>query len=271
MRYTYDDDDDFASDGLSTRRSTRNATPADTGPVVTSSGRQVKSRVGGLYGESLSTDQRREYETGEAESEGSADDMPASAPTRGARRASRARQEPSRLRERYDDGDDMDTESDGPQDDGEEWSGDENEPDDDESEGDATDDEEVDDDAASADEGDMQRSLVVQLRYRPTKAPVPPSSRARTPLPPTEIPTNGITTGAEKTGDTSVAETSPSGQENESSPIQSQEREPEGIVQATRPVPSLSAGASVQETIGDGHGQQHAAQYPPQPHVMDVS
>jgi hypothetical protein len=270
MRYTYDDDDDFASDGLSTRRSTRHATPADTGPVITASGRQVKSRVGGLYGESLSTEQRREYEPGDAETEGSADDMPASAPTRGARRTSRARQEPSKLREHYDGADDMETDSDGPQDDGGEWSGDENEPDDDESEGDATDDEEVDGDAVSADEGDMQQSLVVQLRYRPVKTPVPPSSRARTPLPPTEDITNDIAT-ADKTESTKVAEPASSVRENESSPMQSQEQEPEGIVQATRPVPSLTAGASVQETIGDGHAQQHAAQYPPQPHVMDVS
>lgn len=60
-RYNYDENDDedtnFDSDALSTaRRSTRNSnqsTPAETGPVVTASGRTVRPRGGGVYGESL--------------------------------------------------------------------------------------------------------------------------------------------------------------------------------------------------------------------------
>ena len=55
MRYTFDDDAED-SDELSLRRSTRHSdrsTPADHGPVVTASGRQVKARGGGLYGETL--------------------------------------------------------------------------------------------------------------------------------------------------------------------------------------------------------------------------
>lgn len=59
MKYTYsDDEDDFYSDSTS-RRSTRNTgthTPADTGPVITASGRQVRPRHGGAYGESMLTD-----------------------------------------------------------------------------------------------------------------------------------------------------------------------------------------------------------------------
>ena len=58
MKYTYSDEEDEGySDATSTRRSTRNTgthTPAEpSGPTVTLSGRQVKSRHGGAYGESL--------------------------------------------------------------------------------------------------------------------------------------------------------------------------------------------------------------------------
>ncbi|KAL2358745.1 hypothetical protein BJ546DRAFT_960924 [Cryomyces antarcticus] len=51
LKYTYSDEED--SDATSTRRSTRHSgvsTPA--GPTVTASGRQVRPRVGGAYGES---------------------------------------------------------------------------------------------------------------------------------------------------------------------------------------------------------------------------
>lgn len=183
-KYTFDDGEDvFDSDDVSTRRSTRHVTPLDAGPVVTASGRQVKSRVGGVYGESLSTDQRREHDydsgIGEAEGDDSDDQMPTTAPAGRSRRASR----PSgRAQERYNDQGDSNTESDEQQSEGEEWSGNENEPDDDdESEGEMSEDD-VGEDDFGGDEGDMQRSLVVQLRYRPKRTPVPPSSRARTPL-----------------------------------------------------------------------------------------
>ena len=59
MKYTYsDDDEDIYSDATTSRRSTRNTgthTPAEglAGPTVTLSGRQVKSRQGGAYGESM--------------------------------------------------------------------------------------------------------------------------------------------------------------------------------------------------------------------------
>jgi hypothetical protein len=184
-RYTFDDEDGYVTDG--TRRSTRNATPADSGPVVTASGRQVKSRVGGMYGESLSSDQRQShnYNSGvdDAEGDDSEDEMPASAPTGRAGRAARAKQS-NQSRQNYDGADDMDTDSDEQPDDGDEWSGDENEPDDeDESEGEISDDE-VGGGGMSDDEGDTQKSLVVALRYgRKVRTPVPPSSRARTPLP----------------------------------------------------------------------------------------
>jgi hypothetical protein len=58
MKYTYsDEEDDIYSDSTSARRSTRNTgthTPAEhNGPIVTQSGRQVRSRHGGAYGESI--------------------------------------------------------------------------------------------------------------------------------------------------------------------------------------------------------------------------
>lgn len=56
MKYTYsDEEDEVYSDATTSRRSTRNTgthTPNE-GPVVTLSGRQVKSRQGGTYGESI--------------------------------------------------------------------------------------------------------------------------------------------------------------------------------------------------------------------------
>jgi hypothetical protein len=58
MKYTFsDDEDDIYSDSTNTRRSTRNTgthTPAEpAGPTITQSGRQVKSRQGGAYGETI--------------------------------------------------------------------------------------------------------------------------------------------------------------------------------------------------------------------------
>lgn len=64
MRYTFDDEEDedlSLSDALPARRSTRHsgaAPPAELGlPTVTASGRQVRARVGGVYGETLHSGQ----------------------------------------------------------------------------------------------------------------------------------------------------------------------------------------------------------------------
>ncbi|MCJ1390764.1 hypothetical protein MMC18_003625 [Xylographa bjoerkii] len=57
MKYTYSDEEEGGSDALSSRRSNRQSgisTPAEpVGPTFTASGRQVKSRVGGTYGETM--------------------------------------------------------------------------------------------------------------------------------------------------------------------------------------------------------------------------
>ncbi|KAL1623956.1 hypothetical protein SLS56_008081 [Neofusicoccum ribis] len=64
MRYTYsDEEDETGSDAISTRRSTRRGTPTDNRPIVTASGRQVRSRLGGVYGESLLSGQNTEFDS----------------------------------------------------------------------------------------------------------------------------------------------------------------------------------------------------------------
>ncbi|KAK2791666.1 hypothetical protein FQN52_004582 [Onygenales sp. PD_12] len=66
LKYTYsEDEEDFSSDALpTTRKSTRNSrlpTPGEpAGPTFTASGRQVRARVGGSYGESMLSGQRKE-------------------------------------------------------------------------------------------------------------------------------------------------------------------------------------------------------------------
>ncbi|KAG0155772.1 hypothetical protein PDIDSM_2945 [Penicillium digitatum] len=64
LKYTYSDDEGiFSDDEPSTRRSTRNVTLTEAStesrrPRFTASGRQIRSRAGGLYGEALLTGQR---------------------------------------------------------------------------------------------------------------------------------------------------------------------------------------------------------------------
>ncbi|KAF1351646.1 hypothetical protein EJ07DRAFT_33350, partial [Lizonia empirigonia] len=61
QRYTYDEGDDFDSDDAPVRRSgrqsARDSSPMHSGPTVTASGRQVKSRATGTYGETLHSGQ----------------------------------------------------------------------------------------------------------------------------------------------------------------------------------------------------------------------
>lgn len=74
MKYTFSDEDDEGySDATSTRRSARNTgthTPAEpAGPTITQSGRQVKSRQGGAYGESMLSGRATTADAGSDESE----------------------------------------------------------------------------------------------------------------------------------------------------------------------------------------------------------
>ena len=171
MKYTYSDGEEETD--YSTRRSTRNATPLDSGPTITASGRQVKSRHGGAYGESLLTDQRRELEAALGTDGEEETDDEITAAGRPMRAAAQPRRPTPLKRESY--GDESGDESDEEQAEGDEWSGNENEPDKN-SEPDFDADEEDDDDDEMSDEGleadelqdegGTQESLVVQLRYR---------------------------------------------------------------------------------------------------------
>ncbi|PYI10011.1 hypothetical protein BO78DRAFT_361874 [Aspergillus sclerotiicarbonarius CBS 121057] len=161
LKYTYSDDEDIFSDGLpSTRRSTRNTSgvstpPEPTGPRFTASGRQIRSRAGGLYGETLLSGQREDVNTGE-------DGRPSRT------RATRANGYTD-----YDVDEEMDEGSDAAQSSGNEWQGGEEEEDND-FEGD-------DEEELSGDEAVMNGetpSLVVQLRYNKDKAPSSPSGPA---------------------------------------------------------------------------------------------
>lgn len=176
MRYTFSDDE-FGSDDPSSRRSTRNSgfsTPQETGPTVTASGRQVKSRHGGMYGESMLVDQRKDLErsAGDGHFTETSEDMPTTAPSgRGARLSRSGRPvRPARARSAHD----SDSESDENQSSGKEWSGNEDEGDESEPEVEG-DDEEMSDELLEQDDlGDddnTQESLVVQLRYRKSAEP----------------------------------------------------------------------------------------------------
>lgn len=74
LKYTYSDEEDMFSDDLPSRRSARNAAATATAepsrPRFTASGRQIRSRAGGMYGEALLTGQREDSEYDEEEDEG---------------------------------------------------------------------------------------------------------------------------------------------------------------------------------------------------------
>ncbi|RMZ86162.1 hypothetical protein DV737_g228, partial [Chaetothyriales sp. CBS 132003] len=184
MKYTFSDGEEDTD--YSTRRSTRNATPHDSLPTITASGRQVKPRLGRLYGDSpLPDQQQQDTEQGAAvdtngdESAAVPTLTAAGRPMRGAARPKRPAPSP---RQRY--GEDLGSDSDEHHSDGQEWSGNEDESDkdsepdfdqDDGLDGDDDDDEEMTDQGLDEDElqdeGGTQESLVVQLRYRKAKTP----------------------------------------------------------------------------------------------------
>jgi hypothetical protein len=172
MRYTYDEDDDEdSSEGLDTRRSTRNSgamTPADNaGPTVTLSGRQVRSRLGGVYGESLLSGQNTDTRS-----------SPATDASEGPVRASRSGLA-GHSRRRVDD--DGETSSE------EEWDGgDEDEPD--EVMGDIVDENRPSEGDDESDEDMEPKSLVVTLRYGQGRSP----SVQHTSDPATSVPSKPV-------------------------------------------------------------------------------
>ena len=174
MKYTFSDEEDYDSDAPSPRRSNHQSgvsTPAEhLGPTFTASGRQVRSRLGGMYGETILVDQRKEIEHERAlaasNETGSEEEVPDS--TGRPRRTTRVSR-PIGRQGGYGKEDRLDDESEEASS-GNEWSGDEEEPDEPEPEFEADDeDEEMSADETSPDDSEEvepRESLVVQLRYK---------------------------------------------------------------------------------------------------------
>jgi hypothetical protein len=164
MKYTFSDEEDEGSDARSMRRSTRNSgresPTAPAGPTVTASGRHVRSRATGMYGESLLSGQTTEGAspaTGDyVRSEGSEEPQRPThgRATRGANNAIESWPKGRKHIETYNSLDEMDDEDDATSWDG----GDEEE--------DAPEQMEIDDDEDDSEEDEeVQRSLVVHLKY----------------------------------------------------------------------------------------------------------
>lgn len=175
MRYTFSDEED--SDDFPSRRSTRNSgvsTPVEhAGPTVTASGRQVKSRLGGMYGETMLVDQRKELESERAAVSVADNERDHDESIRRPQRPGRPKRivrAPRRIDDSSEDA--MNGQSDGASS-ANEWSGNEDEPDGQEDaeefEADGKD-EDKEMSTADSEMGDAgpteQDSLVVQLRYK---------------------------------------------------------------------------------------------------------
>jgi hypothetical protein len=178
MKYTFSDEEEEYSDALGVRRSNRHSgrdTPvAPSGPTVTASGRQVRSRATGLYGETLHAGQVTDAPSPVTGDYGRSDaSEEPQRPTRGNASAANGAPRGRKHIETYNSVDEMDDEDDATSWDG----GDEDE--DDAVQMDLNDDE--DDDGEVSSEDDSPKSLVVRLRYskgtfNPTEKPAPTST-----------------------------------------------------------------------------------------------
>ncbi|KAI9807318.1 MAG: hypothetical protein M1833_000061 [Piccolia ochrophora] len=181
IRYTYSSDEGEGSDATSTRRSGRQsgiATPAEgaDGPTFTASGRQVRSRHGGTYGETITGGRDADWEAPAVGGAGgiSGAEEPSEG-TDGRPRRSGLRQEVEASENGavhiagYNSVDEMEEEEDAASSGAEDYAGDyegDDDVKDEETEG------EVSDDNSSIAEGQVNGddpSLVVQLRYRKNK------------------------------------------------------------------------------------------------------
>lgn len=190
MRYTYSDEEDGGSDAPSIRQSNRQSgmsTPGEpAGPTFTASGRQVRSRHGGAYGEATLSGR---HETGEQSAisgqNGAEGENQEPASGGRSRRATQlrgvyAKTRPRKYIDGYNSVDEMEDESDATTS-GHEWDGgDDDEADDQADDGEDDEDVEMSDDEISPAEGndapdlaDTNRSLLVSLRI--------PKGRSSTP------------------------------------------------------------------------------------------
>lgn len=196
LRYTYSDEGevDDSESAENNRRSTRTsgvATPADPSrPTITASGRQVKSRMGGMYGERLLSSHADIDGASATETYSDASEQPGR-PTRASRRAEpNGRGKPRKHIEGYNSLDELDDEDDAMSS-GHDW--------------DAGDEDDVDDNLIDDDDDEMSdgsededlepKSLVITLRYRkpeiahtqPTITDIPQAVQSL-PTPTTELP-----------------------------------------------------------------------------------
>ncbi|KAI4165692.1 MAG: hypothetical protein LQ342_000634 [Letrouitia transgressa] len=183
VRYTFSDEDEIVSDAVSTRRSNRHSrlsTPAEPAqPTVTARGRQIRSRVYGAYGETITSaheDSQQLSANGDTDANENTESQQLSL-GRPQRTAYKDRDIQNRQFTKningYESLGELDDESDTSS--GEEWNGgDENESDDNAAEFEDEDDEEMNDSiSANSREGDSStaendrspHSLVVSLRY----------------------------------------------------------------------------------------------------------
>ncbi|KAH7321590.1 hypothetical protein BKA65DRAFT_512536 [Rhexocercosporidium sp. MPI-PUGE-AT-0058] len=177
IKYTYsDEEEDIYSDSTNARRSTRNTgthTPAEpSGPTITQSGRQVKSRHGGAYGESLLSGQDLGIDVGGFEGgsdEPSHDESARGRPKRAAATNGQAtKAKPGRHIEGYNDVDEMTSDDEGDaseQDYGDDEEEDDNIP----LESDVEDQDDLTDEDEEMEDGEKQK-LIVKL---PVKTPTP--------------------------------------------------------------------------------------------------
>lgn len=183
MRYTFSDeeDDDDTSDVGPTRRSRRQTSlPAPTEPTVTASGRQVRSKYAGHYGDSIQVEQRKSS-NGVAKGDASTSNGRPQRSTRqnqsgGGDIASAQR---GRGLNEYDSDEEMEDEPDTPES-GHPWEKSDNEDDANDFEGDDEDEEEDDvdemdqsDDGVNDGSSETRDSLVVRLPYRKGSATQP--------------------------------------------------------------------------------------------------
>ncbi|KAL8794855.1 MAG: hypothetical protein Q9195_002567 [Heterodermia aff. obscurata] len=192
MKYTFSDEEEGGSDAPSTRRSHRYSgasTPAEAaGPVFTASGRQVRSRHGGAYGETmLESHQDKQAPSAARVYDGPGEADGAGVATRGRTRGTSRNESGQRVKSRSNtNGIDalgaMDDESDATSS-GEEWDGG-NDDDDDEIDEQLGEEESHEDTDLSDDNNsdeledintDRQGSLIVSLRYKQKKPEPPPA------------------------------------------------------------------------------------------------
>lgn len=188
MKYIYSDEEDGGSDALSMRRSNRQSgvsTPAEpSGPTFTASGRQVRSRHGGAYGESMVAGQgdasKKSTLGGMDGAEGGDDEEQFRSHQRSGRTArqmdAKSRVHTRKHIEGYNSLDSMEDESDATSSGGDWDGGDDEEVDDRAGEEEDDDDLEMSDDDGKAidEEEEPPSSLVVSLRYVKSRSKLPP-------------------------------------------------------------------------------------------------